>query len=460
MTTKSLLTNNLRGTLVTQTVTGPSTIIKSTGLPVETLYVFLAQVDPWPDENNPPVPTQDWKYLKSIYKKMFVLKKVLASEISPILARIDWTANTVYDYYQDSIDMTAIDSNGILVHKFYAKNKYDQVFKCLWNKNGGLSTSEPFFQPGTYKTNNIYAGSDGYKWKFMYTISPGLKRAFMDTNWMPVSVPTETIYPFESPEGTGGIEVINVINGGSGFDQVNSAINITIIGDGTGAAAFATSANGVITDIIVTNPGSNYSSANTTATSANGSNATFSSPSSPIGGHGLDAFSELGCRNVMFSVEFNTSEGGVIPTDIKYRQIGLLSNPVSLSSIASFGSDDVAANGAIYQSTTNLLTASGFGSFVSGEIVYQGPSANAATFIGTVLSFDNGTNQIKVINTLGTVILNASIFGQSSSTARTLLQATDPDIIVSTGSINYIGNITGVQRSIDGIEQFKFVLNY
>jgi 16S rRNA C1402 (ribose-2'-O) methylase RsmI len=93
-------------------------------------------------------------------------------------------------------------------------------------------------------------------------------------------------------------------------------------------------------------------------------------------------------------------------------------------------------------------------------VVYQGVSAAAATFTGTVLSFDPGSNVLRLINTTGTQTLNAPIFGASSLTARTVLSVSTPDFITFSGFMTYIENRESVQRSADGIEQFKFVLGY
>jgi hypothetical protein len=65
-----------------------------------------------------------------------------------------------------------------------------------------------------------------------------------------------------------------------------------------------------------------------------------------------------------------------------------------------------------------------------------------------------------LINTTGTQTLNAPIFGASSLTARTVLSVSTPDFITFSGFMTYIENRESVQRSADGIEQFKFVLGY
>jgi hypothetical protein len=303
----------------------------------------------------------------------------------------------------------------------------------------------------------------------MYTIDSGLKRKFMDVNWIPVSVSANTSpNPVSTSAGWGDIEVINVTNGGSGYDQVNTTIVVSITGansvPATANVSISNTVNGVITDIIVGNPGTNYTSANVTInayTSANlnfvspiGSGATAIAPVSPVGGHGYDPISELGTSHVMFSVEFNGSEGGYIPTDIDYHQIGLLITPIAQSTLPN------PANGEIYKTTTDLVVAAGFGFFTGDEIVYQGTSLQTAIFSGTVLSYDDISGTIKLINTTGTPIPNASIYGKSSKTVRTLLSINYPDFIPYSGYLSYIENRSAIQRSSDGIEQFRFVVQY
>jgi hypothetical protein len=454
MANKNLLTYNAKVTQVEQDYFAPVATISGTNRTISTLYCFLARVVPWPDENDPTTPTQDQRAIKSIFKNMFVAKLVNSSNINPVVQRIDWISGTVYNYYQDDVDMFALDGAGRLVRRFYVRNKYDQVFKCLWNNNNQEATDEPFFQPGSYGNNNIYKGADGYKWKYLYTIDAGSKTKFMDNLWMPVPVGTDTLNPIDSPVGYGGIEVINVMNGGSGYDLANADITVVVTGDGTGAAGEVTVNNGEITDIIVTNAGNDYTFANVSVISDLGSNATFIAPVSPVGGHGYDPIDELGASHTMVTVEFNSDESGNLPTEIDFRQVGLLVNPTALSTYPA------PANGAIYKTTTDVVVAPGFGVFDEDEVVFQGDTLETATFSGTVLSFDAASNVIRLINTVGDFTVNAPIFGNSSLTARTVLTVSTPDFVLFSGYLTYIENRASVQRSADGIEQFKFVLGY
>ena len=449
-----LLTHNARTSLVGQTYFAPVAVLPVTGTAISTMYTFLSRVDSWSDDNTPPTPTQDQQYQKSVFKNIFVAKKVTSNDLSPIIQRIDWISGTEYDYYQDDVDMFATDINGFLLLNFYVRNRYDQVFKCLWNANGAPSTQEPFFQPGSYGTNNIYVGADGYKWKYMYTIDAGTKKNFMDASWMPVPEGYNTPNPIQTTAGAGDIEVINVVNGGSGYQPANSAVTITITGDGAGAAGTPLVANGSITDVVVTNPGSNYTFYNIGVSSLLGSGAVLETNISPVGGHGFDPISELGCSHIMITTEFNGSENGVIPTDIDYRQVGVIINPLALSTYP------LPASAAIYKASTDLIVAPGFGEYVSDELIFQGSTLETATYVGTVLSFDPASDVVHIINISGTPSLNSTVFGNTSKTARTLLTVNTPDFIPFSGYMALIENRTGVQRSSDGIEQFKFVLGF
>lgn len=464
MANQNLLTYGFNASQIKQDYYSPSLVLSGSTNPTESIYCFLSQVLPWADDNNPDVPEQTQRYLKTVYKSMFVAKHITSNNITPVAQRFDWTSGEIYDYYRDDIDMFEKDSSGLLVKIFYVKNRYDQVFKCLDNNNEAESTDEPFFQPGTYNTNNVFtSGVDGYKWKYIYTIDVGNKVKFMDSTWIPVPVGSKTPNA-TTTAGTGSIDAIILTNGGVNYEPSNTTITIT--GDGTGATANLSMSSGVITDINIFNPGSNYTYANVSITSANtqASNAAAFAPVSPVGGHGYDPVSELGCNHIMYTVEFNSTErlNGVdyIPIDIDYRQVGLLINPMASDTYPAF------ANGSIYDLSTQITVASGFGAYTPDETVVQidinpnNTTYGQVIFTGTVLSFNTSTNVIKLINTSGTVTTSASIQGQTSGTTRTLLASTTPKFMKFSGYIAYIQNRSAVQRSADGIEQFKFVLGY
>ena len=298
----------------------------------------------------------------------------------------------------------------------------------------------------------------------MFTVDLGLKNKFMDSTWIPLPSGAFAIGAEKEEQtiGSGDIEVINVTNGGYGYKPANSQIFVTITGDGTGASAVAVvdTETDVISDIVVTNAGKNYTYANVVITTANsqiGYGATANAYVSPVGGHGSDPTSELGAIHDMYVCTFDGTENGVIPGDennnITYYQVGLLVNPSEYSSAPN------PANGQIYQTTTNVQVSPGYGQYEFDEVVYQG-NPTSPTFKGTVLHFSVETNVVYLINTYGDLVTSAPLYSYSSGTTRTLLTYTKSNIVPYTGYITYVENRSGIERSVDGVEKFKFVLGY
>lgn len=410
------------------------------------------------DNEHPPKPKDTVKYKKEIFNNMFYLKKITSKNISPVVKRIDWSEGSVYDYYRDDAEIMRKSEDGTPIYKFYVMNQFYQVFKCLWNNNGGPSTVEPYFVAGNFDdtTNIFYDPDDGYKWKYMFTEPYSKLQQFMDENWIPIPVssPPEVLY---STEKAGGIEVINVIDGGSGYDIANTVVDVNIVGDGVGATAYAEvdKTTQTIQNIVVKTTGYNYTSANVVISSTVGGGASAIASISPIGGNASDIMSELGCDRVMVTFLFQSSENNKLPINLKMRQLGLLSSPTANSTYPQV------ANAESYSTSTDIIVSNGFGLFQDGEIIYQTPNnanfANA-TFFATCVNFEEYSNKIRAINVNGTYTNGYSLYGLSSGTARTLLQVFDPDLIKYTGHIIHVENRQEIQRSSDGLELFRLVL--
>jgi hypothetical protein len=430
-----------------------------------TLYAFIGRVTPWPNETNPPVPTQDQRSIKDIFKDIIAAKLITSSDISPVIPRIDWNSGTVYDYYQDTENMLAVDLDNIVISQFYVRNRFDQVFKCLWNNNGSQSTVEPQFLPGTFDSSFLVKTADGYKWKFMYSLDAGLKQKFFDANWMPVPIGMAP-NPVATFAAEGSIDVVNITTVGRGYTP--GGATITISGDGQFANGTPViNAAGYLYDVTMANTGTGYTYAEAVINILPGFStpnvvAIAEAPASPVGGHGYDPISELGCNHIMIAPEFIESENGLIPTDMTYRQIGLLVDPVSQESVAE--EPMMIANGAIYDVTTKLFVSPGTGNYNSGQTIYQGTNLATATFSAKVVSFDSLNNIVKAINITGTPVVNQALIQDASgvvgTAVRTLLTTENTDFIIYSGYMAYIENREGIARSPDGTEQFRIVLSF
>ena len=421
------------------------------------LYCFISKVDPWDNELSPPLPEDSDYYLKTVYSNLIAIKQINSNNISPVVKRIDWKSGVTYNKYS---------SNMISDINYYVRNSYDQVFKCLSNGtsnthvNGVASTEQPIIDYTTNFTENIIYTGDGYKWKYLYTIDAGAKLKFFDENWMPVPILTHRKSLASNSIKAGEVSVINVYSAGSSYSNDNGSNTtnyIEIVGDGYGATAKGIISGNVVTEILVTNGGSNYTYATANIVPKfgySGNGAILTPEISPIGGHGYNLLTELGCKTVIVSAEFNGSETGILPTDIDYRQIGLLANPE-----ITIGSATVFANSSIYKASHNVTVSAGSGYYEQDEIVYQGTADNQ-TYSGRVLNFDATNNILYLINTHGTVSLYKPLYGSNSNAIRILIQEVVEQIVPFSGNILYIENRTKVQRTSTGLEQFRLTLNY
>lgn len=477
---------------------------------------------------------------KQVYKGLLYLKKINVNDISPVAERINWTANTFYHVYTDTSGLGETLETGKLKRKFYIKNKYDQVFKCLSNntneydsyditnitnhdthcsiehegptydigdyitllninssvdnsylvvgsslgvanvaisnttpyclstpitfantgiiKSAIVSTEEPIFNTGSFDEEIVVKTADGYKWKYLYTINKGSKFKFYDDDWMPVPVQVEYPNPYLSDSKYGSVDIINVVNGGTGYTNGSNTVNITILGDGEGAVAEAFVANTIIQDITVTNKGYNYTYANVTITPivGSGSGAKTSLSISPIGGHGFNLVRELYCKNVMVSAVIDKDESGRLPTDITFNQVGILQNPYLTTDTENH------ANASFITCMTEvLISTQTISNYISGETVYQGNSLAESSFNAKVVSFDETTYSLKLSHVYGTPQENYELQGQTSGSRGVINSIITPLYVPYSGILYFLSdNTDNIVRDPEGSEQIRLLVNY
>ena len=151
-----------------------------------------------------------------VYKKMIFGKKVTASDVKIMVQRHNWISNTVYQPYRSNTDLS--NSNFFVVTD--ATTSY-HVFKVLDNNGGASSTIEPDLND-TSADDEYYSTSDGYVWKYMYSIDQSSFDKFATADYIPV-VPNANV---QGNAVSGAIDVIVVDYKGSNY---NSYLSNTFI---------------------------------------------------------------------------------------------------------------------------------------------------------------------------------------------------------------------------------------
>lgn len=441
----------------------------------------------------PLFPLDSDNYIKSIHKNMIYIKKISTSDISPVILRRNWIKNNVYDYYDIDKNMhekniqyrppdtfntdtfkffdngAVVQLNAVSLHsepdaridlnvqvtpkyKFYVMNEYFQVFKCLWNNNKAKSTDEPIFFPGNYDdATNVISTSDGYKWKYLYTIGSNLYK-FINSKYIPVPV-LENVDPLVT-YGGGNIEAIYLKNGGSGY---TSADTIIISGDGENAEAELVISKGKIDRIKITKSGKDYTWANCIINSKEGKGAEVGVIISPIGGSGYNLLSELGCDKIMISSEYVGDYDVNLPLGMKILQYGLISNP----KIRVYnGIDDASAENYVTCCVLKLGENTSVNSFEPGDTVFQ-KKGSEKIFEATCAYYDSSTYLLYLVNCIGTPTKNKTIASNNSVSSKvTSIDRAISKILPFSGDIIYIQNTEELNRDKNTSEFFKLILTY
>lgn len=374
------------------------------------------------------------------------------------------TVNTVFTTAHTTANLFKLDiSQTQYSNKFYVRNSSDQVFKCLFNNNGAQSNTMPEITIGGDLPENPYIETvDGYKWKYMYSIPTGLKNKFFTDKYMPVI--RDTIV-FDNAKN-GRIDIIKIINGGSGYyagSSVNNYSVVNVTGDGTLANVSVDVVNGVIVDINILNGGNNYTTATVTLADplqqAIGNTANLQAVISPQYGHGFDPQRELGGSSVMVSLDFDGDVEGNLPvqsdgTDL-IRQI-CIAKDVQYAN-GTFGT------ASYFPMYTQIITSNPPVDFVHNETVYVGASFATSTFSAKVAHFDSNTNTLYVNNIVGDIsnIENETIYQKDSpSSFAKIFNLIQPSINIFSGEILFIENRAKITRNADQTESTKFVVEF
>lgn len=396
--------------------------------PQNYIFTFIGRVTPWAIETEPEYPFDDISDYIQTWKDIISLKRVQTTDMTLAIRKIVWTSGTVYEMYDDQ-------NINIFESDFYVLTSNNKVYKCLDNNGGVASTEEPDSTSLTPFTT-----SDGYKWQLMYDLTSSMMAQWNDTHLLPIKeVHTDDSsvqWNIQSNAVAGTIDAIKVVEGGSGYLSVPT---VTIIGDGTGATATAILSDGSVSRVIITNRGSGYTHAEISISG----NAVLRPVISPIKGHGSNAVNELNGRYILVHSEFNKDELGTFPTDLKYRQIGLLMNPLL------YGTSNKATDTAGINQMASITIDVDPSVFIKSEVIKNQTTDATAVFA----TYKNNT--IKIVSQKGSFNVGDNIIGLSSGITATITAVSNPYLELYSGSLIYVENREPIERKDTQTETYR-----
>jgi len=473
------------------------------------LYVFIGRPQEWDNENAAPTPVDSSQEFSDTFADMISLKRVLANDTVQVIRRIDWTPpeqttgglGYVYDMYRHDYSSTKTASSGatkLYDADFYVVNSQYQVYKCIYN---GTSPSDPNGKPSTVEptgtSTSIITTSDGYRWKYLYTIPVGQVLKFFSNDYMPVLSDVAV-----TGDAVGGeIDTVVIQSSGTGYNN-GTYENVPIKGDGVGGRVSLVVDGGKVVSATVTSGGSGYNFGKVVIDEVNGIGAGTGTGAAidviipPDTGHGSDPQKELGGYRVMINTKFTYDEGsGDFPTDNDYRRIGLVINPNQYGTTELTSAITLSATKAVIFSPTFT------GQFQTDEIITQSRTVGGqqVTARGRVISWNSTTKVLKfyqnrIDGVFPEITGNLTEFeGGNPVTGSTSGTSADPDInfpVVSgvstrvinnteydlgmsftngyakpeiqpnSGEIIYIDNRGAISRAGDQIEDIKIVIEF
>ena len=415
------------------------------------------------------------------FDDMLAAKKITSTDVTFAIPRRNWATGTTYDIYRHDYGeyatgtTTAITANSgaSTLHDatFYVLTTDRNVYKCLDNDGNTASTVEP-----TGTSTSILSTADGYKWKYMYTLSASQQSNFLSTDFMAVA----TNSTVSSAAVDGAINVCKIKTAGSGGTD-GTHTGIAIRGDGSSGTVSVTVTSGTITAVTVTNAGTGYtfgtiSNAQIVAAGATSlTGAEIDVIIEPKGGHGFNAVEELGGFYVMMNTSLegtessNTSDFSVAND---FRKISLIRDPNSGGS---------AATATTLRGTKAVNLSGVTGTFTADEEINQATTGA----VGKVVEWDSVNSILYYIQTRHTdegIDSNGDqtafsgqnvITGQSSSANGTPTTSTSTinsqvftsgysasEMDADSGDILYIENRAPITRAADQTENIKLVIEF
>ena len=459
----------------------------------ETYYLFIGRAHSWASDvdvqgntiaegtdASPPTPNDDVTSEFYNWDDMLGAKLIASTDVSRAIPRRNWTTGTTYDMYEHNISSSnpaASGATNLFDSTYVVMNSSYAVYKVIENDGASASTVEP-----TSTSNSIFSTSDGYRWKYMYSLTSAETLNFMSTDFIHCS--TDSTVSAAAVDGA--LDTALVVAGGSSYTtESGSTISaIPIRGDGSSGVASVTISSGAVASVSITTAGTGYTYAYITnadiiaATNAGGagSGANINVIIPPKGGHGSNALKELGAFYVMLNKSLVGVEGtSDIGVGNDFRRIGLMRNPTN------FGTTTVAS-----ASTRRQLYAAVFSS-VSGTFAADEEINQASTgAVGKVVEYD-ATNKLLYwyqtrfpdvgtdANGNATAFSGANaITGQTSSASATpnTSSSTDvngvsitsgysnPELAADSGDIIYVEERSPITRASDQTENIKLIIEF
>ena len=460
-------------------------------------YIAIGRGDQWPttDDTVPDnTPINSIKEERNLRLALQSAKKV--ADYSFVVPRFNWTSGRTYSQYDDDRNETPGTAGAENQNPYYVMTDENQVYICLkqskaTNGVGNPSTVQP---RGTDTKPRYY--TDGYVWKYLYTIGGARSSAFLSANFMPVEYVKKTDAGLNSlqdlqadirdaavPKQVLGVEIIS---NGAGY---TSTPTVTLKGNGDSPninanfklpSATATVDNGIVTKIEIDSDaltGYNDSTAlfgrgfDFCSVDIVGGGATTNATARAVlhgndSGVGANPVFDLRATSLMFNIKAEGPENGgdglrdFVIGNRDYRQIALLKDPKGMDSAGGPGQPYTASTGRM-MNRIGVSAAAAVGDVATLGSLTDPIIEQAGGFKAIAADVDSDKVYYYQNDSTGYVELNMSDNVTNPaplSFAVDSYNASDVDIDKFSGEIVYVENRAAIERATNNTDDIKIII--
>jgi hypothetical protein len=361
----------------------------------------------------PPNPVDCIDYLNHSESTILFGKQITGANVRRAIRKITWVSGQQYEMYRPDYSIITpspvTGSMRLYDANYYVINSNYKVYICIDNgSTGSKPTGNASQVEPTFTDLEPSKLSDGYVWKYLYTVSPSDIVKFDTTEY--ITLPNDWSSSSDqqiaavrdngdSSLNNNQIKKVYIKNGGVGYN-LQSGQSCNLVGDGSGGKVSLQidQSQQKITDAIVTSGGKNYTYAlvdlGTTSSSTPSTYAELIPIIPPSKGHGYDLYEELGADRILVYARFDDSTKN-FPVDSKFAQIGIIKNPTVYDSVgvntSIYNSSDFSA---VYALKLSSITPSNPTVSVGSKILQINPNTGKKA-VGYVVSYDSETKVLK-----------------------------------------------------------------
>jgi len=423
-------------------------------------YIGIGRSEQWDSSDTVPTPTNTPTTTEAFRNSLQSVKKVEASSL--VVPRNNWSSGAIYSQYDDQ-------QGGYPTRPYYVMNENRQVYVCLETGRDGTGAAVPSTVQPTHSNIDSRRESDGYVWKFLFTISAEKANNFVSANFMPTQLQVSTdsnstgiqLKQKEVQDAATPGEILSVIitDGGAGYTSKPTITITDANGTGAGVNVEIDSATGQVVRVRMNDSsngdiaghGSGYT-APSIAFSGGGAtrNATARAVLGPDSGIGRDPREDLKSSSVMFHAELlGTDSDFIINQD--FRQVGLIRDIRDNN------------NSLFNQTTGNALKSMTMSSVITAftaDKIIEGQTTLARAYIdevdSNILYYHQSTTTGFVAFQDGELIEETNGGGEGVIDSA-LIQ---PEVLPTSGEVLFIDNRSPVDRSTAQNEDIKVIIQF